>query len=94
VHRDSKHRDAFKATLPIAGKDGTLAQRMRGTRAEGLIGKTGTLANVRSLSGYITTADGETLAFSILANNFLVPTATIDAAAEHAAERLATFTRK
>lgn len=94
MHRDPRHREPFTATLPIAGKDGTLAQRMKGTRAEGLRAKTGTLAHVRALSGYVTTADGELLAFSILANNFLVATAMVDGAVELAAERLASFTRR
>ena len=63
--------DAF----PVAGVDGTLRTRMRGTTAESNVrGKTGTLSNVRSLSGYATTADGRTLLYSILCNHYLVST--------------------
>ena len=52
MYKDPRHRDAFVATLPIAGKDGTIATRMRRTRAEGnAVAKTGSIANVRSLSG-------------------------------------------
>lgn len=62
---------AFYQALPIAGVDGTLAGRMKGTAAEGKVhAKTGSLANVRSLSGYVRSADGEMLAFSMIANHF------------------------
>ena len=91
---DPKHATLFEATLPIAGKDGTLRLRMKGTRAEGNVhAKTGTISNVRSLSGYLRTADGERLAFSIVANNFKARTAVVDAIAEQAVERLANFSR-
>ena len=47
MYRDPRHRDAFVATLPIAGKDGTLATRMKRTRAEGnAVAKTGSISNV------------------------------------------------
>jgi D-alanyl-D-alanine carboxypeptidase/D-alanyl-D-alanine-endopeptidase (penicillin-binding protein 4) len=55
------------AALPIAGVDGTLARRMRGTPAEGRArAKTGTLQGVSAVSGYVPTADGERLAFSMI----------------------------
>ena len=58
-------------TLPVAGVSGTMSGRMRGTRAQGnLRAKTGTLEGVSSLSGYVTTADGEELAFAILMQHF------------------------
>ena len=84
VERDIRLRGPFEASLPIAGRDGTLAGRMKGTPAEGNArAKTGSMSNVRALSGYVTTADGEPLVFSILANNFDTPpdqiTRTIDA---------------
>ena len=69
----SKHRYAtqFREALPIAGVDGTLRTRMRGTPAEGnLRAKTGSLSSVASLSGYVTTAAGERLAFSMMLNNY------------------------
>ena len=95
LYRDPRHRDAFVATLPVAGNDGTLSTRMKKTRAEGnAMAKTGSIANVRSLSGYVRTRDGETLAFSILANNFTIPASTVNWIADLAVETLANFSRK
>ena len=94
MYRDPRHRDEFMATLPIAGKDGTIASRMRRTLAEGnATAKTGSIANVRSLSGYVRTRDGELLVFSIIANDFVIPAATVNWIADLAVEILATFTR-
>ena len=57
--------------LPIAGVDGTIRGRMKGTPAENNVhAKTGSVALARSLSGYVTTADHHMLIFSILANNW------------------------
>lgn len=59
-------------SLPIAGVDGSLRNRLKGTAAEkNCHAKTGYIGNVSSLSGYVTTKDGEMLAFSILMNNHL-----------------------
>ncbi len=69
---------AFYNSLPIAGIDGTLRSRMKGSPAENnMHAKTGTLEFVRSLSGYITSADGEQLVFSLLSNHFTVPVAVV-----------------
>ena len=60
---------AFRKSLPLAGREGTLADRMRGTAAEGdCRAKTGTLNAVSALSGYCH-AGGGTVAFSILMNS-------------------------
>ncbi|HEY4612059.1 MAG TPA: D-alanyl-D-alanine carboxypeptidase/D-alanyl-D-alanine-endopeptidase, partial [Bacteroidota bacterium] len=62
----------FYESLPIAGVDGTLKSRMKGTPAEqNLRAKTGSISGVSSLSGYVRTQDGELLAFSILMQNFI-----------------------
>jgi D-alanyl-D-alanine carboxypeptidase/D-alanyl-D-alanine-endopeptidase (penicillin-binding protein 4) len=69
----TKHRffAQFRDALPIAGVDGTLRNRMRGTPAErNLRAKTGTLSSVASLGGYVTTAAGERLVFSMMLNNY------------------------
>jgi D-alanyl-D-alanine carboxypeptidase/D-alanyl-D-alanine-endopeptidase (penicillin-binding protein 4) len=94
VDRDERLRGPFEAALPIAGRDGTLAGRMQGTAAEGNArAKTGSMANVRGLSGYVTSADGEPLVFSILANNFDVAPDTIMKAADAIVVRLASHRR-
>jgi D-alanyl-D-alanine carboxypeptidase/D-alanyl-D-alanine-endopeptidase (penicillin-binding protein 4) len=63
-------REAFLSSLPIAGRDGTLRARMtEGLAAGNARAKTGSLAHVSALSGYVTTADGERLAFSLVINN-------------------------
>ncbi len=60
----------FISTLPIAGVDGTLEDRMKNTAATGLIeAKTGTLEHDHALAGYATTLRGEYLAFAIFCNN-------------------------
>ena len=62
----------YLASLPVGGVDGTLTRRMRGMAAEGILrAKTGTLRGLTALAGYTTTADGETVAFSILVSNYL-----------------------
>ena len=60
----------WRATLPIAGQDGTLSKRFKDTALEGkLFAKTGSLNASRALSGYLTTRSGKTLIFSALAND-------------------------
>ncbi|HEX8422564.1 MAG TPA: D-alanyl-D-alanine carboxypeptidase/D-alanyl-D-alanine-endopeptidase, partial [Pyrinomonadaceae bacterium] len=69
----SRHRYAqvYRDAQPVAGVDGTLRRRMRNTAAAGnLRAKTGTLSNVSGLSGYVTSAVGERLAFSMLVNHY------------------------
>jgi len=94
VDRDDRLRGPFEASLPIVGRDGTLERRMKGTAAEGNArAKTGSMSNVRGLSGYVTTADGEPLVFSILANNFETPGATINDATDKIVVALASYKR-
>ena len=60
--------DNWRATLPRAGMDGTLARRFRGTPLEGrLLAKTGSLHGVNALSGFMQAASGEVLVFSVFA---------------------------
>jgi D-alanyl-D-alanine carboxypeptidase/D-alanyl-D-alanine-endopeptidase (penicillin-binding protein 4) len=61
--------DPFVDSLPIAGQDGTLFDRMRrGPARYRCRGKTGTLSNVSALSGYCEAQSGENYAYSILMN--------------------------
>ena len=93
----SRHQwfTAFYDALPVAGVDGTIQDRMKGTKAEGNVrAKTGTLANVRCLSGYVRTADGELLAFSMMANNFLTSNRSAEHLQDSALERIAAFSRR
>ena len=61
--------DAFRATLPIGGVDGTVRRRFTGTSLEGRIfAKTGTLMGTSALAGFMLTKSGQTLIFSAFAN--------------------------
>jgi serine-type D-Ala-D-Ala carboxypeptidase/endopeptidase (penicillin-binding protein 4) len=61
--------DAWYASLPVAGRDGTLSTRMRSGPARGRChAKTGTLSGVSALSGYCEARSGDLYAFSILMN--------------------------
>ncbi|HEX2016394.1 MAG TPA: D-alanyl-D-alanine carboxypeptidase/D-alanyl-D-alanine-endopeptidase [Solirubrobacteraceae bacterium] len=60
---------ALRSSLAVAGRNGTLIHRMRGTRAQGNCrAKTGTLSGVSALAGYCTAANGHDLAFAFLFN--------------------------
>ena len=62
----------YLASLPIAGVDGTLGERMQGMSAEKVLrAKTGTLSGVSTLAGYTVTADDEVFAFGILISHYV-----------------------
>lgn len=76
VYNDFELMPDYVASLPIAGVDGTLKNRMKRMRAEKVLrAKTGTLSGVSALAGYTVTADGEVLAFSILISHYAGPAA-------------------
>ncbi|MEP6836277.1 MAG: D-alanyl-D-alanine carboxypeptidase/D-alanyl-D-alanine-endopeptidase [Gemmatimonas sp.] len=90
--RRSPNFDDFYSALPIAGVDGTIASRMKGSvAANNVHAKTGTVDKARSLSGYVTTADGQMLVFSFLCNNFTVPTRAVERVQDAIAVRLASM---
>jgi D-alanyl-D-alanine carboxypeptidase/D-alanyl-D-alanine-endopeptidase (penicillin-binding protein 4) len=91
---DASEASPWMTALPVAGRDGTLNNRMRGTAAEGNVrAKTGTMSNIRSLAGYARTRDGEPLAFAIMVDNFEGSGAAATAAVDRIAIALAGFTR-
>lgn len=76
-----KHPDfaAYKQSLSLAGIDGSLQHRFKGTPLyRKVVGKTGFISGIRTLSGYLTAASGKKLVFSILTNNFTEQTSYID----------------
>ena len=80
----------FRNSLSVAGVDGTLKDRMRGTKAAGNVhAKTGTLSAASCLSGYVTSADRHALVFAILMNGSALPLARAQAAQDAIAEILA-----
>jgi D-alanyl-D-alanine carboxypeptidase/D-alanyl-D-alanine-endopeptidase (penicillin-binding protein 4) len=95
VYQDPKHRGPYTEALPNAGVDGSISGRMKGTKAENNArAKTGSIANVRALSGFVTSAEGEPLVFSFIANNFNVPQSQADAIVDGVVARLAEFRRR
>lgn len=93
--RRSRLFEGFMASLAVAGRDGTLANRMRGTLAEGnVFAKTGYMTGIRAISGWVRTRDGEWLAFSIVLNNYSIPTSVVNTAHDLILMRLASFSRK
>jgi serine-type D-Ala-D-Ala carboxypeptidase/endopeptidase (penicillin-binding protein 4) len=68
--RNRPEFNALFAALPIAGKDGTLHDRMRHSAARSRCrAKTGTLSNVSTLSGYCKARSGDLIEFSLLMNS-------------------------
>jgi D-alanyl-D-alanine carboxypeptidase/D-alanyl-D-alanine-endopeptidase (penicillin-binding protein 4) len=65
---------SFQSSLPVAGVDGSLVDRLKDIPpSANVFAKTGSLGGVKTLSGYIKTVNGESLAFSILTNNLNAP---------------------
>jgi D-alanyl-D-alanine carboxypeptidase/D-alanyl-D-alanine-endopeptidase (penicillin-binding protein 4) len=91
---DSTSASPFVSALPLAGVDGSLAGRMKGTTAEGNVrAKTGTMSNIRSMAGYVTSRTREHLAFVIVVNNFEGTGTAANQAIDAIAVRLAEFSR-
>jgi len=91
---DRSDASPWMQALPLAGVDGSLENRMKGTAAERNVrAKTGTMSNIRSLAGYVTSGDGEHLAFAIMLNGFEGTGPAAVQAIDAVAVRLATFRR-
>lgn len=86
----SSYFSTFYASLPIAGKTGTLKSFADNTSAEGdIIAKSGSMYKVRSYSGYVKTSSGELLTFCVLVNNYSYNNAEIRSALEKLAVLMA-----
>lgn len=93
VMRREPSFDVYYNAMPIAGVDGTIRNRMKGTPAQGnLRAKTGTLQHAISLSGYVTAANGQRLIFSILCNNFTTKSSEVQAVGNAIGAALASYT--
>jgi serine-type D-Ala-D-Ala carboxypeptidase/endopeptidase (penicillin-binding protein 4) len=66
----------FRQSLPVSGRDGTLGGRLRDV-TDLVAAKTGSLTYDTALSGYVTSADGKTFAFSIISNDQTLHTSSI-----------------
>ena len=85
----------YLASLPIGGVDGTLTRRMRDMTAEGVLrAKTGTLRGLTALAGYTPTADGETVAFSMIMSNYHGPVSGRRALQDKIGDILTRFSRR
>lgn len=92
--RQHKYWDVFYESLPKAGLERTLNHRMKETPAEGNVrAKTGTMDNVSTISGFVKTADGEELVFSILCNNFSTDPSEVQRIQDSILVKLASFSR-
>ena len=95
VNRQSRIFPMFYNSLPMAGIDGTLAERMNNTlAAANLRAKTGTLKGVSCLSGYVRTRDGELLAFSMMMQNYITSDTDYRQIQDKIGVLLANFSRK
>lgn len=71
ISRDSLLYPAFNASLPVAGKNGSMASLCKGSFAENnMRAKTGYINRARGYCGYVKTKSGKELAFSVLFNNY------------------------
>jgi D-alanyl-D-alanine carboxypeptidase/D-alanyl-D-alanine-endopeptidase (penicillin-binding protein 4) len=82
--------EVYRASLPVGGVDGTLSNRFKNSPLKGKVfAKTGTLAEVHTLSGYLIAASGRTLAFSVLCNDHSPVTDNTRAAMDKIVEAIA-----
>lgn len=87
-----EYREVFLASLATPGGPGTLRNRLKNTpAANNFRGKTGSIGNARSLSGYINTADQRPLVFAMLLNNYTVASSEVTDLADKIVILLATY---
>ena len=91
-HEDSETQRAFVRSLPVGGRTGTLERRYASGDARGNVrAKTGYIRRVRTLSGYVTTTTGRTVAFSLMCNGYTVRTRRVNRAQDAVVELLADY---
>ena len=91
-HPDPATRRAFYESLPVGGRSGTLRRRYGSGDARGNVrAKTGYISGARTLSGYVTSASGDLIAFSLLCNNYTVRTSRVNRAQDRIVELLADY---
>ncbi|MFA5513010.1 MAG: D-alanyl-D-alanine carboxypeptidase/D-alanyl-D-alanine-endopeptidase [Candidatus Kapaibacterium sp.] len=90
----SSHSDVFIKSLASPGEPGTLKRRMTRSKAEkNVTAKTGSMNNISSICGYVTTSDNEVLSFAVMMQNFTVPPALANNLQDLILMRLASFSR-
>ena len=95
IYHNFKLMPEFTASLPIAGVDGTLRNRMHGMYAEKVLrAKTGTLSGVSTLAGYTNTEDGEVFAFAILISHYIGSSAVARGIQDKIGDYLTRFSRE
>ena len=88
----SEYKDIWLNTFPIGGVDGTLEERFINNSAQGIVrAKTGTISNVRGLSGYVKTLAGENIVFSFLINGNLLSSRDTEKITDRAVELIAEY---
>ncbi len=92
--RRSPQAEVYLASLPVAGKSGTLKNRFLHTPAEGIVqAKTGTMDGVVSLSGYVNPLHYDPVVFSIIVNQTEQPIAVVRQAVDEIVVLLAQLQR-
>ena len=91
-HPDVSVQQAFVESMPVGGQDGTLQFRFRRGPARGKVrAKTGTLSNVNTLSGYVPSGSGSTLAFVLMGNHHTVRGRVVRAVVDRVINALADY---
>ncbi len=89
---NSEYKDVWLNTFPIGGIDGTLKERFIDNSAQGIVrAKTGTISNVRGLSGYVKTRKGENIVFSFLINGHLLRSRDTETITDRVVELIAEY---
>jgi D-alanyl-D-alanine carboxypeptidase/D-alanyl-D-alanine-endopeptidase (penicillin-binding protein 4) len=90
---ESEYKDIWLDSFPIGGIDGTLKNRFKnGSAANNVKAKTGTISNVRGLSGYVKTKEGENIVFSFLINGHLLTSKDTELVTDKVIELIADYT--